>query len=230
VTAFYDHACNLIRSIYDSRIAAPAVLDADRYFPNAPRFVERWREIREEAQDVARNLLKVPRFHDLMPEQEAISANDGRDWRMFIFKAYGIDIAENLQRCPTVASLLANTPEVVSAVFSFLAPYKHIPRHRGPVRGVLRFHLGLSMPRAADGALGAVLDVNGVEYRLADGDCMLWDDTYPHEAWNNSDDVRVALLLDVWRRDMPLDMELLSRGLGSLVQIGSRWRGVSYSG
>jgi hypothetical protein len=29
---------------------------------------------------------------------------------------------------------------------------------------------------------------------------------------------------------MPFDMELLSRGLVSLVQVGSRWRGVSYSG
>jgi aspartate beta-hydroxylase len=165
-----------------------------------------------------------------MPEQEGISANDGRDWRMFIFKAYGIEVQENLRRCPTVSSLLARAPEVVSAVFSFLAPHKHIPRHRGPFRGVLRFHLGLSMPRAADGSLGAALDVDGIEYRLGDGDSLLWDDTFPHEAWNNSDDVRVALLLDVWRRDMPLDMELLSRGLVSLVQIGSRWRGVSYGG
>jgi aspartate beta-hydroxylase len=230
LTGLYDHACNLIRSIYDNRITAPAVLDTQVYFPNAPRFVDRWQEIRDEALSVARTLHKVPRFHDLMPEQEDISANDGRDWRMFIFKAYGLEVQENLARCSSVASILAPTPEVVSAAFSFLAPHKHIPRHRGPFRGVLRFHLGLSMPRAADGTLGAVLEVDGLEYRLDDGDCMLWDDTYPHEAWNNSDTVRVALLLDVWRRDMPLDMELLSRGLVSLVQVGSRWRGVSYSG
>ena len=226
----YDHASSLVRSIYDKRIETPPVLDTQRYFPNSSRFVERWRELRDEALSVARGLEKVPRFHEIMPEQADISANDGRDWRMLIFKAYGVEVSQNLLRCPLVASILAQSPEVVSAVFSFLAPGKHIPRHRGPFRGVLRFHLGLSMPYAADGSLGAVLDVDGVEHRLADGDCLLWDDTYPHEAWNNSDHVRVALLLDVWRRDMPQDMEWLSRALVAMVQVGSRWRGVSYGG
>ena len=78
--------------------------------------------------------------------------------------------------------------------------------------------------------LGARLEVDGVDYRLADGDCLLWDDTYPHEAWNESDEVRVALLLDVWRRDMPQDMEALSRFLFSIVRASNRWRDLSYSG
>jgi aspartate beta-hydroxylase len=84
---------------------------------------------------------RVPRFHDIMPAQADISATDGRDWRMFIMKAYGVAVEKNLQRCPTVAELLDQAPEVVSAVLSFLAPGKHIPEHRGPFRAILRFHL-----------------------------------------------------------------------------------------
>ena len=94
---------------------------------------------------------KVPRFHEIMRSQADISANDGRDWRMFILKAYGVEIEQNVERCPTVAALLEQTPEVVSCVLSFLAPGKHIPKHRGPFRGILRFHLMLSMPSDADG-------------------------------------------------------------------------------
>ena len=58
---------------------------------------------------------------------------------------------------------------------------------------------------------------------------MLWDDTYPHEVMNLSDKPRVALFLDVWRPHMPVDMEMLSRAIVGAVQLGMRYRGVSYS-
>jgi len=226
----YDTTRDWVRSLYDARIHTPAVLDTEHYFPNADRFVARWREIRDEALAIRATLSQVPRFHDLMPEQAEISANDGRDWRMFIIRAYGTDVEKNRTRVPVISSLLAQTPEVTSCVLSFLAPGKHIPRHRGPFRGILRFHLGLVMPRDAKGELGAILDVDGIEHQLADGDCLLWDDTYPHEAWNKTDEVRIALLLDVWRRDMPYDMEVLSRLIASGVRLGMRFNGISYGG
>jgi aspartate beta-hydroxylase len=43
---------------------------------------------------------------------------------------------------------------------------------------------------------------------------------------NASDTVRSALVLDVWRRDMPFDMELFSCLLIGAVGLGVRWRGV----
>src|SRR5262249_5758145 len=103
---------------------------------------------------------------------------------------------------------------------------KHIPRHCGPFRGILRFHLGLSVPIAADDRPAAVLIIDGQEYRLANGECLLWDDTYPHEVRNAAGEMRVALLFDVWRPGMPADMRLLSKLIVRLVQIVMRWRGV----
>lgn len=202
------------------------MLDPASHFPDAARFAVAWRRLRDEALHVAAELSSVPRFHEVMPEQEAISSNDGRDWRMFILRAYGVDVVPNSARCPTLAALVASAPDVLSASFSFLAPRKHIPVHRGPFRGVLRFYLVLSMPVAADGGPAAVLRIDDVEHRLADGQILLWDDTYEHEVWNASDALRTVLLLDVRRRDMPLDMELLSRGVISLIRLGIRLRGV----
>ncbi|HXP72682.1 MAG TPA: aspartyl/asparaginyl beta-hydroxylase domain-containing protein [Stellaceae bacterium] len=222
---FYDQTATLIRWIYDRRIIGPPVLDLDPHFPAGERFAEAWRTIRDEAVAVAARLAEVPRFHEIMPEQTEISANDDRDWRMFIIKAYGVEVPENKARCPALAAIVATAPEVLSASISFMAPGKHIPAHRGPFRGVLRFYLALSMPRLADGRPGAVLKVADREYRLQDGDYMLWDDTYPHEAWNESDQLRAVLLLDVWRPGMPVDMELFSRALISIVRAGMRIRG-----
>jgi len=228
--ALYDRAVAAVRGIYDRRIRTPAILDTDHFFPKAAHFLAAWREIRREALAVADGLPRIPRFHDLMPEQTDISAADGRDWRMFIMKAYGVRLEHNLARCPTVAGLLEATPEAVSAVFSFLAPGKHIPAHRGPFRAILRFHLMLSMPIDASGTPACELRIDGVPYRIGDGQGLLWDDTYPHEVWNRGDKVRIALLLDVWRRDMPADLALMSRALMAAASLWLRSRGARYAG
>jgi aspartate beta-hydroxylase len=221
----YDQTATLIRWIYDSRIIGPPVLDLEAFFPAGLHFAKAWRTLRDEAMEVAARLSEVPRFHEIMPEQTAISANDARDWRMFIIKAYGAEVPANKARCPALASIVETMPEVLSASYSFMAPGKHIPAHRGPFRGVLRFYLALSMPRLPDGRPGAVLKVADGEYRLQDGDYMLWDDTFPHEVWNESDQVRAVLLLDVWRPGMPADMRVFSHALISIVRAGMRIRG-----
>lgn len=225
----YDRAAHVVRGIYDRRIATPATLDAAHYFPNAKRFTERWTDIRREALGIAATLAKVPRFHDLMAAQADISANDGRDWRIFVMKAYGVALPQNLARAPTVAALLDEAPEVLSATFSFLAPGKHVPEHRGPFRAILRFHLMLSMPNDERGEPACVMNIDGVPFLLSDGESLLWDDTYPHEVWNRSDAVRIALLLDVWRKDMPADIKLLSHAILFGTQTAIRIGGLDYN-
>jgi aspartate beta-hydroxylase len=227
MAAFYNRTAGVIRDIYDRRIQGPPVLDAESHFPDWKKFIGAWREIRDEALAVARRLPSVPRFHEIMREQTEISANDGRDWRLFILKAYGVANPQNMAACPVLSSVVEASPDVLSASISFLAPRKHIPAHRGPFRGVLRFYLPLSMPTAADGLPAAALRIHDREYRMKDGECLLWDDTYIHEVWNRSDDVRTVLLLDVRRRGMPLDMKIFSAVLMNIVRLGIAVRGLS---
>ena len=221
----YEIIGDIVRRIYDMRIEGSPVLDVATNFPSAEKFSYAWQSIRDEAA-VAQQMHRVPRFHEIMREQTSISANDNRDWRMFILKAYGAEFPRNMAQCPTLTALVTESPDVLSASISFLAPGKHIPLHRGPFRGILRFYLVLSMPLAADGRPAAVLKIAGTEHRLTDGECLLWDDTFPHEVTNDSDEVRTVLLLDVWRCGMPLDMRLLSHLLIFVVRVMARLRGV----
>jgi aspartate beta-hydroxylase len=225
MAAFYDVGARALRTLYDRRIDAGAVLDSVTLFPDAPRFVAAWPAIRDEALAVSRDLSRIPRFHEIMREQASISANDARDWRMFIVQAYGVRFPRNLDRCPALAALLASTPDVLSASFSFLAPGKHVPAHRGPFRGILRGYLVLSMPKRADGSAAAALKIDGQEHRLDDGQFLLWDDTFEHEVWNDSEEVRIVLLLDIRRRGMSRGLTWLSAGLIRLVRIAIRLRG-----
>lgn len=222
--SLYDSSVSLLRRIYDRRIATPAVLDPESDFPSAASFARAWPQLRAEALAIQADLAQVPRFHELMAQQAELSANDRRDWRLFVVRAYGVTFARNAQRCPHLAALVASAPEVLSAALSFLDPGKHVPEHRGPFRGVIRYYLALSVPPAADGLPGARLTIDGVEHRLGDGRSLLWDDTYPHEIRNDSAGVRIALLLDVRRQGMPRDLQWLSRLLIAAAGLAVRLR------
>ncbi len=92
----YEFGTGALRCIYQARIAGPPVFDPPQVqFPGCLHFIEAWTAIRSEALEIAAQLETVPRFQELMPEQTAISANHGRDWRMFILKAYGIEVDQN---------------------------------------------------------------------------------------------------------------------------------------
>jgi len=222
--SLYDLTVSAIKRLYARGITTTAVLDTATFFPNAQDFRGRWQALRAEADQVAATLLEVPRFHELLPSQAEISANDDRDWRMFVLKAYGVPVARNLARCPALAQLLAEHPEVLSASFSFLAPGKHIPEHHGPFRGIVRFHLGLRVPSDPAGLPGTILRIDGTDHRIGDGDMLLWDDTYRHEVWNRTDELRVALLLDVRRERLPISLRVLTRLLVAAIAGGFRWR------
>lgn len=225
--SLYDLSANAVRRIYDARIDTPPVLDTATYFPGAARFISAWADIRDEALSLSGRMQAIPRFHEIMPAQAEISANDGKDWRLFILKVYGTAVEKNMALCPKLADLVRSNPDVLSASLSFLAPRKHIPRHRGPFRGVLRYQLGLSVPVDEQGRPAAVLALDDLEHRIGDGQHLLWDDTYPHEVWNNSDQMRLVLLLDVRRPNMPFDLRLLSRALIASVGMVARVRGVA---
>jgi beta-hydroxylase len=102
----------------------------------------------------------------------------------------------------------------MTAFFSILAPGKHIPDHRGPFNGVLRYHLGLKVPEPAEQCRIRVAD----EYRhWEEGESLLFDDTYRHEVWNETDGERAVLFMDV-RRPLRFPINLLNRAALRLIQ------------
>jgi Aspartyl/Asparaginyl beta-hydroxylase len=76
-------------------------------------------------------------------------------------------------------------------------PNKHIPPHRGPSKGVLRYHLALRTPTDETAAR---IRVGSRTEHWRDGRSLIFDDTFEHEAWNDSDDIRVVLFVDVIRK------------------------------
>ena len=200
----------LLHSIY-GKLTSPAILEEQQYFPQAITFRNHWQQLRDEALVVATRINQIPRFHEIMAEQASISANDNKDWRMYILRAYGVDVEDHQKQCPALTSLISGNPNILSATFSFMAPGKVVPTHTGPFRGITRYFLALDIPEDEQGKPLAHITIDNETFYLHSGDDLLWDDTYPHSVNNDSSRYRTVLLMDVLRTDLPKDLYILTK-------------------
>ncbi len=169
-------------------------------FPFLAPIEANWRTIRAELESLLRVRASLPAFHDISPDQQYISKGDS--WKVFILYGFGVSSQRNCARCPETARLLRSSiPGLQSAWFSILAPHYHIPRHRGITKTVLRVHLGLIVPAERD---RCIMQVDDRVVSWEAGKCLVFDDFYRHEVWNDTDEERVVLIFDFDRPMRPL--------------------------
>lgn len=191
----YRHGLNRWLARYSS-VGNDAVYDP-ALFPWLAAIAARMPAIRDEARRILRHGDAIPPFREFAPGHERI-AERADDWRSFFFWGYGYPIDENLRRCPAVADALREVRGLVSAIFSVVGPHAHIRRHRGATKAIMTAHLPLIVPQAAD---QCVMDVDGRRIVWSPGRPVVFDDTYPHEVRNDTDEARVVLLIQ-FRRPM----------------------------
>ncbi|HSD68146.1 MAG TPA: aspartyl/asparaginyl beta-hydroxylase domain-containing protein [Woeseiaceae bacterium] len=124
--------------------------------------------------------------------------NHSRDWGAFHLWRGGVACEDNLKHCPETARILRTLPLAdidglcPNVFFSSLQPHTHIPPHYGESNARLIAHLPLLVPA------GCKLRVGFEEREWKVGEVLVFDDTLQHEAVNNSDDLRVVLIFDLW--------------------------------
>ena len=194
-------------------------LIGDRPFFDASQFsyVEtlenNWRPIRAELNALLEAPERIPAFHQISPDQKRISKGD--NWKTFVLQGFGRPIESNRAICPQTARILDSIPKLQNAWFSILAPGYHIPPHRGVTKGLLRCHLSLIVPQQNQRCRIRV----GDEIRHWEaGKCMIFDDTYDHEVWNDTDERRVVLFLDI-ERPLSLPGRLVNKAILRLIQM-----------
>lgn len=133
-----------------------------------------------------------------MPVNQWKDLNHSDRWAAFQLWRNGEPVEENLALCPETANALraVNMAEIAglcpNAMFSTLAPHTQIPPHTGETNARIVAHLPLIVP---DKCLYRV----GFEQRRWEvGKVLVFDDTIEHEARNDSDELRVVLIFDVW--------------------------------
>jgi ornithine lipid ester-linked acyl 2-hydroxylase len=163
-------------------------------FPWVEHIEANWEVIREELEGVLEDREALPNFQDISKDQIEITDDDR--WKTFFLYGYGFEAELGVQMCPRTAALMREIPGMTTAMLSILSPRKHILDHRGPYKGVLRYHLGLIVPKEKEQCRIRV----GDEIRhWEEGQSMIFDDTFNHEVWNDTEETRVVLFVDVLR-------------------------------
>jgi aspartate beta-hydroxylase len=124
--------------------------------------------------------------------------NHSSKWSSLFLWKDGARQDEICARCPGTAALLERLPMAdqpgfaPTAVFSALEPHTHIPPHTGSSNVRLLCHLPLILPGPARFRVGNTTR----DWKI--GEAWVFDDTIEHEAFNDADDLRVILILDIW--------------------------------
>ena len=137
-------------------------------------------------------------YPDDVPHNQFAELNNSPRWSAFHLYKMGQRVEANAVRCPRTMQALSAAPQpdqpgrTPSAMFSLLKPRTRIPPHVGVTNTRLVTHLALIIPEACGFRVGN--DTRG----WVPGKAWVFDDTIEHEAWNDSDKLRVVLILDIW--------------------------------
>jgi beta-hydroxylase len=197
------------RNVAHSKYGNPPVYQPHQ-FPWVADVEREWQKIRGELDVVLKRREELPNFQDISTDVKSIQRDD--QWKTFMFLGYGKTSNENLRRCPETARILQKIPGLKTGFFSILSPRKHIPAHRGPYNGVLRLHLGLLVPEPRENChIRVAKDFLVWE----EGKAVVFDDSFNHEVWNDTDGVRVVLFVD-FERPVRFPFNLLNKLVLSL--------------
>ncbi len=220
----FIEAFQILQGEKDKRYCDPLQRPAFLLFPDMPAkpWFEReefeWVEGIEAAtpriRDELGNLLAEragfqPYIRGIAPGKDAISYSkedftslaDSQAWNSFHLNNAGV-IKENAERCPqTMAALdslpLAQARDYMPEIFfSVLQPGAHIIPHYGQMNIRLTVHLGLIIPD------GCGLRAGEETRKWVEGQLLIFDDSFEHEAWNRGDSDRVVLIFETWNPDL----------------------------
>ncbi|MHA4836742.1 aspartyl/asparaginyl beta-hydroxylase domain-containing protein [Sphingopyxis sp. MSC1_008] len=127
---------------------------------------------------------------------------DKPDWGAAWLWKDGV-VAEGMDElCPATLAALELAPRPVIpgrapiALFSRLTPGTHIQPHHGLLNTRLICHLPLIVPD------GCGIRVGAETRAWREGEMLIFDDSFEHEAWNRGASDRTILLFEIWRPDI----------------------------
>lgn len=210
------------RGIYANQCAGMHVpfLPADEYFDRAhfpwmamveaatPAIQAELRDLLAKGDDGFAPYVQYPSGY---PESKWSELDHSERWSAYFLWRHGKRIDAHCERCPETAALLSKLPladhagRAPTAFFSLLHPRTRIPPHTGVTNARTIIHLGLIVPEKCGFRVG------GEVREWQEGTAFGFDDTIEHEAWNDSDQLRVVLIFDVWNPHItPQERDLVS--------------------
>ena len=173
----------------------PRILEPNLVFPSSRDLIQNFPQLKREIDNLVQKR-EIPKYGTFDPLR---ASQVSEDWRLYYAQMFGMtnELAE--KELPTLISFAKDHPEVVNAMVSILDPHVPLPKHRDPYAGILRYHLGISIPQVNPPRIR--LDQDWYEWREGEG--VVLDVFFEHEVVNNSDEPRVIVIIDFRRPTGP---------------------------
>ncbi len=178
-----------------------------------PATIPAARELERAAPQISAEFRRLdPR--EFAPENEPIARRGA--WDVFMLYERGRRHDDHCRQVPAVTEIVEAHRTVRSLAglvyFSRLAPHSRVAPHRGPTNMRVRAHLGIDIPADCG------LRVGESSATWQTGKCLVFDDSFPHEVWNESDRERIVLVVDLWHPDLSDDEVRLLDGFQRYVE------------
>ena len=127
------------------------------------------------------------------------------DWSTLHLFRDGQPVAGAVERCPRTYEVLQAAPlcrittRAPSILFSLLKAGARIPPHHGMLNTRLICHIPLVVPP------NCALRVGSETRCWTEGELLIFDDSFEHEAWNRSGSNRIVLIFEIWRPEISLE-------------------------
>ncbi|MCU7706158.1 aspartyl/asparaginyl beta-hydroxylase domain-containing protein [Streptomyces albidoflavus] len=180
----------------------PRVILPEKVFPAARELEERFPALRAEI-DALLEKRTIPAYGAFDPVR---AAQVSEDWKLYYAYMYGQSNELARDEVPTLLSFAQSRPEVVNAFVSILDPGVELPPHKDPYAGVLRYHLGVRVPRENPPHIRLDQD----RHTWKEGEGRVLDVSVEHEVVNISEEPRVVVIID-FRRPMGFFASALNR-------------------
>lgn len=153
--------------------------------------------------------------------REWTELNYSPQWSAFHFYKGGQRNDEHCSQCPATTAAIEKLPMVKApgqspeAFFSILKPGTHIPPHVGLANHKLTLHLPLLVPP------DCAIRVGDETRTWTVGQCLILDDSFQHEAWNKSAELRAVLILEIWNPQLTeVEREAVTAAVGVSTDFG----------
>jgi aspartate beta-hydroxylase len=149
------------------------------------------------------------------PVNQWAELNHSTRWSHYSLWRGGVPDEAHLAACPKTRAALEHVDMATidglcpNAMFSALAPHTEIPPHTGETNARLVVHLPLIVPEKCTYRVG----YEKREWKV--GEILVFDDTLEHTARNDSDEIRVVLIFDIWNPLIPVAEREMVRTLAT---------------
>lgn len=169
-------------------------------FPFLTSLEDAAEDIRKELESVLEAPEDLKPYVDVPRGQEAQwhELNRSPKWSSYHLFQAGARIPAHCEHCPRTVEAVESLPlvrlqsQAPEVFFSILKPGTHIPPHFGIANYKLAVHLPLIIPD------GCAIRVGDQTRGWTPGKCLIFDDSFEHEAWNRSDRPRAVLIFEIW--------------------------------